>query len=252
MNKVILTNNSLKMNIIKFFRKPYFAILSSVVLLFTSCTETGFTTGENLKSASVISNSLTNKATQEDVNKLYELKSYALNNKSSPQNNLTIYTNWLNLNGIQLKVSDVNTLKAVMNTNTIQQNINIAINSGKYSRGEITAITKFSNSAKNNTELTFGDVVNQFKSDINKLNLSSDKLTFYNDYFNSLDNLSEAYPNVYGYSKKMTKSCAIATAGLVVAFAALATIEVGTLGLGTGIAVAGWLLACASWGDACD
>ncbi len=45
--------------------------------------------------------------------------------------------------------------------------------------------------------------------------------------------------------------CGGATVGLVFGFAGLATLEVGSGGLATGIVVGGWLAASSAWGAAC-
>jgi hypothetical protein len=45
--------------------------------------------------------------------------------------------------------------------------------------------------------------------------------------------------------------CGGATVGLAFGFAGLATLEVGSGGLATGIVVGGWLAASSAWGAAC-
>jgi hypothetical protein len=239
------------MNIIKFFRKPYLAFLLSISVLTTSFSQTGSfnqdnDTTKNLSKRLITSNN--------EVSKLYELKAYALKNNPSPENNLTICNNWLKLNGTSIIVKNSEELKQVMNDNSIQDNIKLAINSGNYSSGEIEALNNLNENILSNDKSmqTFGQVIFKFKDDINKLDLSKEKTEFYESYFHAIDLLNTAYPDTYGYSlSKITRACAIATAALVVAFGALATIEVGSFGLATGFAVAGWLLACAAWGDAC-
>ena len=242
------------MNILKFFRKPYFAIVLSVSVLVTSCSQTDSFQKDNSAIAKITDLSAQRIVSSVDVSKIYELKRFALSNNPSPENNLNIYQNWLSQNDTHLNITNNEEFKKVMTSNSIEENINFAVNSGKYSTGEINALQNLraNISSTDPSMSTFGQVIFKFQDDINKLTLTKEKTDFYESYFSALDLLNKTHPETYGYSQsKMTKSCAIATAALVVAFAALATVEVGSFGLATGLVVAGWLLACAGWGDAC-
>lgn len=232
------------MTILKFLRKPYLAAFLSISVLTTSFGQTGNFSKHNPIPVS----------SNDDVSKLYELHDYALKNNPSPENNINIYSNWLKQNGGSITIKDAKALNAVMNTNTIDENINLAIESGNYSSGEIDAFKNLQANieSKDKSMETFGQVIFQFKDDINKLDLSKEKTEFYKSYFSALDLLNTAYPDTYSYAKpKWTKACALATAALVIAFAGLATLEAGSGGLATAIVVGGWLVACAAWGDAC-
>lgn len=243
------------MNILKFFRKPYFAIVLSISVLIVSCSQTD--SFQEDSSANIIINNLSTQrvVSSNDVSKIYDLEKFASNNNPSPETNLNIYQNWLSQNDTHLNIKNIEEFKNVMNSNSIEENINFAVNSGIYSKGEINALNNLSANILRTdaTMSTFGQVIFKFQDDISKLNLSKEKSDFYESYFSALDLLNKTHPETYGYTqKKITKSCAIATAGLVVAFAGLATLEVGSGGLATGIVIAGWLLACASWGDSCN
>ncbi|WP_126651804.1 hypothetical protein [Chryseobacterium aureum] len=233
------------------------ASLLIVLLSFSSCQESDEfqnqqetnihkTNTRNLNAGRVTS-SIDNDATA-----INDLVTYALQSNPSQNTNVDIYMNWLKNNGLTMNIANTQEVKDIMYHNTIRQNIDFAINSGQFSKEEIVAINNLYDNIYRDDEATFGDVVSKFKNEISVLELSEGRRDFYNKYFLSLDILNQAMPNNYGYTdRKMTKSCALATAGLVLAYGALFTIELGSAGAATPITIAGWLVASASWGDSC-
>lgn len=243
------------MNTLRFFRKPHFSLFFSFLILFTACNETELS---EIQQNSILQNSsLTSReATQYDVDRILELETEGLKNESNPDNNFDTYNKWLSTNNLSIKYlgfSESSDLKKSM-TNTLAQNFEDAKNSGNYSVEEITVLDKFyANLTVSTSTKTFADVIAEFKSDVSQLTLSPAKRDFYDAYFTALNILNKVHPEIYIYTEFVanTNRCILATAGLVVAFGGLATIEVGSFGAATGFAVAGWFLACAAWGREC-
>ncbi|QBJ86780.1 hypothetical protein DDI74_11145 [Chryseobacterium gleum] len=188
----------------------------------------------------------------EDASAISNLVTYALQSNPSPDTNVDIYMNWLKNNGLEMNITNSEEIRKIMYQNSIRQNMDFAINSGQFSSEEIVAINNLYDNIYRENDATFGDVISQFKNEISVLKLSDGKRNFYDKYFLSMDILNKAMPNTYGYARrKMTTSCALATAGLVLAYGALFTIELGSAGAATPVTIAGWLVASASWGDSC-
>ena len=102
------------MNILKFFRKPYFAIVLSVSVLVTSCSQTDSFQKDNSAIAKITDLSAQRIVSSVDVSKIYELKRFALSNNPSPENNLNIYQNWLSQNDTHLNITNNEEFKKVM------------------------------------------------------------------------------------------------------------------------------------------
>lgn len=243
------------MKTINFFRKPILAIAFASTILFISCSQTGTFEDQNITNQNL--SIVKREVNESDVSKFLELEKYAFSNEAENLDNFTIFKNFLAKNNVSINYigfADENSLKAVM-TNSLQENINIALNSGNFTDREIVEIEKFiANITDENSDRIYSDVLKEFETSISNLNLSKDRLAFYDSYFTALKILAKAHPEIYNYSTTVQNAnrCSLWDHGsLALAFIGLATLEVGSGGMATGVAVAGWLYASASWGRAC-
>ncbi|MFL0096111.1 hypothetical protein [Tenacibaculum maritimum] len=137
--------------------------------------------------------------------------------------------------------------------NDYNENINFLINNGLISIQEKNAIENLKNNL--NSNLSFNSSINNFISELNILNLNTEKVENYINFVNSLiivDHLEPQYFNANtGSRSTLFGSCLSASIGLGIAFVGLATLEVGSAGLATGVAAAGFIWASGEWGAAC-
>ncbi|PJJ07108.1 hypothetical protein CLU83_0253 [Flavobacterium sp. 1] len=104
----------------------------------------------------------------------------------------------------------------------------------------------------------FDTSISHFESAILLLPMSSKKLQRFYNFIDGLKVINNYDPDFFkGVTLTSKKnggffgSCASASIGVGIAFVGLATIEVGSFGAATGVAVAGFIWASAEWGAAC-
>lgn len=138
-----------------------------------------------------------------------------------------------------------------------EENIQYLNSMNIFSTSEIAAVTAFKNELE--TTHNFNASILHFESSIKLLPLTYKKLQrFYNfiDALKVMNNLDPDFfsgnANVFAKSTSgIFGSCLSATIGVGIAFVGLATIEVGSFGTATAVAVAGFIWASAEWGAAC-
>jgi hypothetical protein len=156
------------------------------------------------------------------------------------------------MNSQNIKIDMAAGLEVVMD-NSYEQNIQLLKNKNLISEQEIKISDNFKNQLINTSNFNLS--ISNFETSIKKLPLSTIKLQKYMAIIDGLKVLNTSYPDYF--SNKLQPgdpffgSCASASVGLGIAFVGLATIEVGSFGLATGIAVGGFLWASAEWGAAC-
>jgi hypothetical protein len=101
----------------------------------------------------------------------------------------------------------------------------------------------------------FEESINNYEKSILNLQLPLNKLQAYTNVIGGLRVLNQVEPNYFqnnlAPSSPLFGSCLSASIGLGIAFVGLATIEVGSFGTATVVAVGGFLWASAEWGAAC-
>ncbi|MBU3681704.1 MAG: hypothetical protein FGM16_07175 [Flavobacterium sp.] len=234
------------MNIIKTIRKPYFSLVFSAAILFTSCSQTD----------SFNSSIIKREITSFDIEKMQQLKIISITNEPNNENNFNSYMSWININNWHINYrgfNDQNSAKVIM-SNSLQKNINFAKESGIFSSQEIIIIDNFISKITNSesTEI-FLDVLNNFKSEIDGLNLSKENYAKYDNLFTSLIILNKVNPEVYNYNQSIqnTNRCVGSAIGLALSYAALFTIEVGSFGSATVLTCVGFVWASATFGSGC-
>jgi hypothetical protein len=136
--------------------------------------------------------------------------------------------------------------------NSYQQNIQFLKSRNVITDSEIKVVDNFKNQLI--TTSNFNLSIINFETEIKKLPLTTIKLQKYANLIDGFKVLNNAYP---GYFKNLnpndpiTTECAEATIALGIAFVGLVTIEVGTFGVATAVAVAGFIYASALYGKYC-
>jgi len=139
---------------------------------------------------------------------------------------------------------------------TYEQNIQYLNDLQLFSTNELAAVTAFKDELLNTKD--FNTSIFNFENAILLLPMTNKKLQ---RFYNLIDGLKvmNAYDPEYFKGNYLTSkstgglfgSCLSASIGVGIAFVGLATIEIGSFGAATGVAVAGFIWASAEWGAAC-
>lgn len=163
---------------------------------------------------------------------------------------LVVYSEVLNAQNMTLQI-DSRLLPIA--DNTYEQNIDFLKSKNIIGVDEIKIIDDLKNQIESTSN--FEKSIEDFENSILKLPLSNDKKQKYINFIDGLKILNQMEPDLFKDTLTAKSSlfgtCKSATIGLGLAFVGLATIEVGSFGLATGVAVAGFIWASAEWGKAC-
>ncbi|WP_281633398.1 hypothetical protein [Flavobacterium luteolum] len=138
---------------------------------------------------------------------------------------------------------------------TYEENIEYLKQLNLYSENELAAITAFKDELINTKN--FKTSIFHFENAILLLPMTQKKLQRFYNLIDGLKVINAYDPEFFtkdSYTSKSTGffgSCLSASIGLGAAFVGLATIQVGSFGVSTGVTVAGFIWASAEWGAAC-
>lgn len=239
------------MKILKILRKAEFALSFAMLLFLVSCSQYDDMGNSTKSDRSLTSREVNN----EDVNALYQLKERSDGNETTGEN-LNDYLKWAEMNDMTIGYvgfADSKTAVTIMDNN-LEQNIAFAKSTGLYSDAEMAVIQSFvaKITDKNGTMLA-SEALASFKSGISKLDLSPEKVAFYQNMFNTFDLMSKVDATVYNPNVTVSNvsKCWQNVVGLCIAYAGLFTIEVGSMGAATWLAVGGFVYASATFGGGC-
>lgn len=124
-----------------------------------------------------------------------------------------------------------------------------------FTTNELTAVTVFKDELLNTQN--FNTSILHFESAILLLPMTMKKLQRFYNFIDALKAMNKFDPYYFNGGSITAKSgglfgsCLSASIGVGIAFVGLATIEVGSFGTATAVAVAGFIWASAEWGAAC-
>lgn len=166
------------------------------------------------------------------------------------------YLEYEDLVGAQNLRIEIDSRTAHILDQTYEQNIQYLNDLNLFSNEQLAAVTAFKDELLNTQN--FDASILHFENAILLLPMTSKKLQ---RFYNFIDGLKAMYSYDPDYFKGNTAtaksngglfgSCMSASIGVGIAFVGLATIEVGSFGAATGVAVAGFIWASAEWGAAC-
>lgn len=137
-----------------------------------------------------------------------------------------------------------------------EENIQYVNDLHLFTINEIAAVTAFKNELENTQD--FNTSISNFENAILLLPMSNKKLQRFYYFIDGLKAMNVYDPYFFNGGSISAKSkgglfgsCLSASIGVGIAFVGLATIEVGSFGAATGVAVAGFIWASAEWGAAC-
>lgn len=139
---------------------------------------------------------------------------------------------------------------------TYEQNIQYLKDLHLFNNQELAAVTAFKDELLNTRN--FNNSISHFESSILLIPMTNKKLQRFYNFIDGLKAMNDYDPNFFkgdGLTSKsnggLFGSCLSASIGVGIGFVGLATIEVGSFGTATGVAVAGFIWASAEWGAAC-
>jgi len=138
---------------------------------------------------------------------------------------------------------------------TYEENIEYLSQLHLFSENELAAVTAFKDELINTKN--FKTSISHFENAILLIPMTQKKLQRFYNFIDGLKVMNAYDPEFFttdSYTSKRTGlfgSCLSASIGVGIAFVGLATIEVGSFGAATGVAVAGFIWASAEWGAAC-
>ncbi|WP_149206297.1 hypothetical protein [Flavobacterium johnsoniae] len=138
---------------------------------------------------------------------------------------------------------------------TYEQNIQYLNDLNLFTSTELATVTIFKDELLNTKN--FDTSITNFENAILSLPMTNKKLQRFYNFIDGLKVMNEYDPDFFKGNSFTSKSnglfgsCLSASIGVGIAFVGLATIEVGSFGLATGVAVAGFIWASAEWGAAC-
>lgn len=138
---------------------------------------------------------------------------------------------------------------------TYEENIQYLSNLHLFTAQELATVTTLKNELLNTKN--FNTSIAHFESAILSLPMTNKKLQRFYNFIDGLKAMNAYDPEFFKGATLTSKSngvfgsCLSASIGVGIAFVGLATIEVGSFGAATGVAVAGFIWASAEWGAAC-
>lgn len=139
---------------------------------------------------------------------------------------------------------------------TYEQNVQYLEDLNLFNSNEIAAVTVFKDELISTQN--FENAILHFENTILSLPMTPKKLQRFYNFIDGLKVINNYDPYYFKGSNASSKntgrlfgSCLSASIGVGIAFVGLATIEVGSFGAATGVAVAGFIWASAEWGAAC-
>ncbi|MEO8239337.1 MAG: hypothetical protein ABI793_04295 [Flavobacterium sp.] len=163
------------------------------------------------------------------------------------------YQELLEVQDLSIQIDD---RTALILDQTYEENIQYLNNLHLFTAQELAAVDKLKNELLNTKN--FNTSISHFESAILLLPMTNKKLQRFYNFIDGLKSMNNYDPDFFKGLTLTSKStgglfgsCLSASIGVGIAFVGLATIEVGSFGAATGVAVAGFIWASAEWGAAC-
>lgn len=241
-----------------YFLKPRFlSIIASSIFLISSCSD-------NKEESLTDKTENIHRLTDQDIIKVSEViktknaeiqakKNSAINKNSIESAPYTPYEEYQGLlAGKNLSIEIDDRMVHILDQ-SYEENLQYLNNLHIFSDNEIAIVNTFKDELENSKN--FNTSISHFESAILSIPMTTKKMQ---RFYNFIDALKAMYAfDPYFFSGSITAksslfgSCLSASIGVGLAFVGLATIEVGSFGAATAVAVAGFIWASAEWGAAC-
>jgi hypothetical protein len=238
---------------IKYTLKPFlFSIIIASIFSASSCDTKDDLSKNNPQSI--------HRLTNEDIITVSQI----LITKSSEQNtskNLIIaapekpYLEYNNMLAAQNLTIEIDPRTVHILDQTYEENVQYMKDLHLFSDSEIAAVTIFKNELLNTND--FATSIFHFEKAISILPMTNAKSQRFYNFIDGLKAMNAYDPNYFKGTLTAKSNgglfgtCLSASIGVGIAFVGLATIEVGSFGVATGVCVAGFIWASAEWGKAC-